>query len=95
MLQCEDFVPVVDHRHDDSVSDEESQKDADLSRLQSRVESPRATCSNVAASSNMFATLYGISCVQEGVMSHQIHVARSDEVIWISLECKNIHEFYQ
>jgi hypothetical protein len=28
-------------------------------------------------------------------MSHQIHVARSDEVIWVSLEGKNIHDFYQ
>jgi hypothetical protein len=29
------------------------------------------------------------------VMSHQIHVARSDEVIWVSLEGKSIHDFYQ
>jgi hypothetical protein len=45
-----------------------------------------------ATSSNVFATPYGISCVQEGVMAHQIHVARSDLV---SLEGKNIHDFYQ
>jgi hypothetical protein len=25
-------------------------------------------------------------------MSHQIHVARSDEVIWVSLEGRNIHD---
>jgi hypothetical protein len=28
-------------------------------------------------------------------MSHQIHIARSDDVIWVSLEGKYIHDCYQ
>jgi hypothetical protein len=67
--QSDVFVPAVNHRHDDSVCDEGSQKDVDLSWLRSIVESLRATSSDVAASSNVFAAPNGISCVQEGIMS--------------------------
>jgi hypothetical protein len=56
------FCTVVDRRHDDSFSDKGRQKDVDLSRLRSSKESPPATSSNVAASSNVIAT-------------HLIHVA--------------------
>jgi hypothetical protein len=47
-----------------------------------RVQNHRATASNVAASSKVFAT-------------HQINVARSNEVIWVSPGGKHIHDFYQ